>query len=353
MRDTVPPKLHQFNTAAIAPLLDALQDEDEELRYGVIWAVGRVHNSILGAELSPAAFEACLDRLENDPSARVRLSALNSLAQMHRQVDQGPLVKTFIAALGDEQEQIRAEAARWLGQFGDAKAVKSLIALLSKDESEFVRGRAAYALAFIEEDLASLSKAGDDATHALLTALSDPERLVRLRAIWALGQLKANTAIRSLSNILDSEGEDNYLEKRKAAEALGAIGDKSAVESLVTALQTQPHEGVRTSAAEALGVIKDKRIIDVLIHSLTTDLEANVRASAAKALHALGDRTSREALLAALEDESPEVRFRAVQALAVIGTKTTAVEPLTVIRDDPQSSRALRMAAEQALTAFT
>ncbi len=351
MRDGVPAKLHQFGEAAIPPLLEALQDEDEELRYGAVWAIGHIGPSILGAALAPQAFGPCEERLHSDPAVRVRLSALNTLVSIRNQLDQDALVEAFTAALSDEQEQIRAEAARWLGQFKNPSPTARLTEMLTGDESEFVRGRAAYALAYIEPELDSLAKTGTDGINALLTALSDPERSVRLRVIWTLGQLQSSAAIKSLSNILETKGDQNYQEKRKAAEALGQIGDKSAVEALVTALQTETHEGVRSSAAEALGMLKDKRIMDVLIRSLTTDTETSVRASAAKALEALGDTAAVDALIQALDDENDDVQFRAIHALRVLGD-ARAVEALTALCDDPQTSKQSRVAAERALAAI-
>ena len=350
-RDGVPSKLHQFGEAAIAPLLEALEQGSEELRYGAVWAIGRVHNSFLGAMLSPVALEPCIKLLNSDESARVRLSALNTLIALADNADHTPISQAFIQALGADQEQIRAEAARWLGQFANPEALEPLHDMLINDPSVLGRGRAAYALAYIEPGLNTLSLTGEIGVDALLTALSDTERGVRLRAIWALGQLKSGKAIKSLTNILEKEGDEYYLEKRKAAEALGQIGDKSAVEALVTVLQTENHAGVRSSAVEALGELGDKRIVEVLVRCLSKDPEAAVRASAAKALESLGEKSAADALISALEDENDDVRYRAAHALQVVGNKR-AVQPLSALIEDVHSNKQIRTAAERALEAI-
>jgi HEAT repeat protein len=148
-RDLVPSKLHQFGELAVAPLLETLEHSSEEYRYGALWAIGRVHNSVLGAALAPLALEPCIALLNSDESPRVRMSALQTLMILASNADRGPVVNAFVRALKADQDQIRAEAARWLGQFADPKAIEPLHELLLNDPSELVRGRAANALAYL------------------------------------------------------------------------------------------------------------------------------------------------------------------------------------------------------------
>ncbi len=67
--------------------------------------------------------------------------------------------------------------ARSLGKIG----LSALIAAL-KDEDKEVRGRAANALG-------QIGPAAKEAVPALIAALKDEDRLVRLHAAWALGQI--------------------------------------------------------------------------------------------------------------------------------------------------------------------
>ncbi|MAS37738.1 MAG: hypothetical protein CL610_27325 [Anaerolineaceae bacterium] len=348
-RESVPSKLYEYGEAAVDPLIAALQADDEQLRKGAAWAIGRVINSDLGVALLPVAQEPLIECLTGDESGRVRLQALNTLIALSNSENRAALLEPMMAALSDSQEPVRMEAIRWLGQFGDADALKPLLAVLQEDASDKVKGRAAYALASIEPDLKTLSSAGDAGVRALITATKDEERGIRLRAIWALGILKPAEASRVLMDILEQNG--NVPEKRKAAESLGQIGDRSALDALMIALQFDAHEGVRSSAADALGMIGDERALNMLIRALHSDATPSVRASAARALEALGDAGAVEPLILALEDEHHDVRFRAVNALGKLGD-ARAVEPLQTLLQDSQFNKQIRVAVEQALGAI-
>lgn len=345
-RETVPSRLQQFGEPAIEPLIAALQDSDENVRQGAAWAISRLNNSLLGALIKPAALDPLIERLRSDESGRVRSQALNTLIVLTTESERAMLVDSLIAALEDSQETVRAEAARMLGQIRDTQAVEPLRAMLENDAAVKVRGRAAYALAYIEPGLETLKTTGAAGIEALLTATRDHERSVRLRAIWALGQLKAEQAIKPLADML--EGGASAPEKRRAAEALGQIGSTSAADSLIMALQFDADDGVRAAAAEALGRLDDRRVVSMLVRSLHHDAIPVVRASAARALEWAGSPNAIEPLILALRDSSSEVRFRVVCALGVLGD-ARAVDPLTTLLKDANITRQIRMAAEQAL----
>ncbi len=345
-RDTVPTKLHQFGESAVEPLVAALQAEDENLRVGVAWVIGRVKDSVLGEALKTSALQPLIECLLHDESGRGRLQALNTLVLLANDSNRSDLIGPFMAALQDSQEGVRAEAVRWLGQHQVTEAAEVLRQLMQQDPSERVRGRAAYALAYIEPDLSSLRAAGEAGIEALTAAVKDPERSVRLRAIWALGMLRNSASVRLLASVLDGNG--HFQEKRMAAEALGQLGDGSAAEALIMALQFDSHEGVRSSAAEALGILGDQRALSMLIRSLLNDAQPSVRASAARALEIMGDASAVEPLIEALEDIRPEVRFEAARALGTLGDPR-AVEALNALANEAQASRHIREAAAKAV----
>ncbi|RMF83541.1 MAG: NACHT domain-containing protein, partial [Nitrospirae bacterium] len=88
---------------------------------------------------------------------------------------------------------------------------------------------------------------------------------------------------------------------RRAAEALGKLGDPRAVEPLLQALGDESR-GVRRAAAEALGKLGDPRAVEPLLQALG-DRYSDVRLAAAEALGKLGDPRAVEPLLQALRDE--------------------------------------------------
>jgi HEAT repeat protein len=128
---------------------------------------------------------------------------------------------TLLLEALDRNDDVARCAARELGKMGDAAAVVPLAGALRRPET----GQAA------AEALATL---GAPSVDALVTALGDP-----------------NGAARAL-----------------AAEALGKIGDRRAVEPLSNVLAQDAEYGVRIAAAAALGQLKDQRAIWVLVATL-------------------------------------------------------------------------------------
>jgi HEAT repeat protein len=113
-----------------------------------------------------------------------------------------------------------------------------------------------------------------------------------------------------------------------AALALGRIGDRRAVESLILAL-ADSDTFVRESAISALGKLGDPRSVNALCAALN-DSNDFVRFDAATALGELKDPRAVEPLIAALKDPDPEIRGQAAAALGKIGDPK-AVGPLKAV----------------------
>lgn len=85
--------------------------------------------------------------------------------------------------------------------------------------------------------------------NALKDALKMPHSLTRAHAAEGLGLLKAEDSGPALVAAL----KDHYqLVRSYAARALGKIGDRAAIESLIEVLAVDPFFGARAEAAEAL-----------------------------------------------------------------------------------------------------
>ena len=256
------------------------------------------------------ATETLLDALRDPWEREPTVDILTSIG--------APAVELLVAALGDQDENVRWCAALVLGAIGDARAVEPLIAALDNPKG-WVRWRAAGALGEI----------GDPrAVGPLIAALNDQNEDVRWRAAEALGKIGDRRALEPLIAILT--GPDAVM-RRSAALALGAIGDARSVEWLVDALLDQD-EVLRRNAAEALGRIGDARAVEPLIDALD-DPDASVRRSAAESLGKINDTCAAEPLIDALGDPDASVRRSVVEALGRIGD-ARAVEPLiAVLRD--------------------
>jgi len=109
-----------------------------------------------------------------------------------------------------------------------------------------------------------------------------------------------------------------------AAEALGEIGDNRAVEPLLAALKSDETSGVRWKAVEALAKLGTPAVAG-LIGALQHE-DDDVRWKAAIGLGEIGDPKAIPPLIDLLCDDDRFVRSRAAYALSMIGE--AAVDPL-------------------------
>lgn len=111
-------------------------------------------------------------------------------------------------------------------------------------------------------DVLALKSKGD--IDGLIEALNyDKDHNLRISAAWALGELGDSSAIEPLIDALD----DRKLVKDVIAKALGEIGQPQAVEPLLDLLGDESWE-VRGTAAKSLGKIGDTRAVEPLIKTL-------------------------------------------------------------------------------------
>jgi HEAT repeat protein len=105
----------------------------------------------------------------------------------------------------------------------------------------------------------------------------------------------------------------------KAAEALGEIGHKSAVQPLAQTLLKDKNANVRARAADALGDIGHKSAVQPLAQTLLKDKDYFVKWRAAVALGDIGHESGVQPLVQVLKDGYGDIRRRAVEALGKIG----------------------------------
>jgi HEAT repeat protein len=161
------------------------------------------------------------------------------------------------------------------------------------------------------ENSAELEKQGVEGLIKALTDSTDP--LVRQYAAYLLGKAQNPRAIQPL---IASLADFDKSVREQATLALSAIG-KAAIEPLAEAMK-EPKWETRYRAAEALGKIADEKAVKPLIQGLKDNRE-HVRYMAAKGLRELGDSDAVEPMIILLKDENRYVRMMAVRALDVIG----------------------------------
>jgi len=236
-----------------------------------------------------------------DPNATTRREAATAL----RDIGDPNALKPLMVALQDDYSGVRSLAAEALGEIGKKEAVEPLINLL-QDEEQNVCANAAEALGKIGSP-----KAGEP----LVKALKEVKAGYRRYIVDALATIRYTPAVGSLIDLLKNDPtEDN---RRRAAFALGEIGDARAVEPLIAAVRTD-RTNVRIGAARALGDLKDPRAIEALIEALIDDW--GFEHVAAKALGKIGDPRAIEPLIAAItrKDKYSNLRSAAAEALDLI-----------------------------------
>ncbi len=149
---------------------------------------------------------------------------------------------------------------------------------------------------------------------------------VNLRVIFlkAISNYKDIKSITPVLYCLNNKNE-HYKTRLAAAEALGKIGDKNAVESLINIVSDEEEKSVyvRESAAMALGMIGDMRALDPFLSILETKKNFLNKFTFLKerVIEAIGkfsiphNKRVFLALKEALLDDSPQVRLNAVESL--------------------------------------
>lgn len=245
-----------------------------------------------------------------------------------------------ITLLRSKDAKQRLQAVKELARFENPRTIKYLVKVLDDEDDKVTN-------TIVE----ILSKFGEPAVEPLLAALHGRQR-AGWAATQALGQIWQLPDLKKLG--------DNKMDiQQSAAIALGKLGDKRTVTSLIVALKFGD-ENVRSAAAEALGKLGDVQAVEPLIAALKYRGE-NVRRAAtqalgriwqlsyliklgsnnnwerglaAGALGKLGDVRVVEPLIAALKDSDKDVRRAATGALGKLGD-VRAVEPLlTVLKDN-------------------
>tara|TARA_B100001250_G_C19481256_1_gene648807 strand:- start:95 stop:571 length:477 start_codon:yes stop_codon:yes gene_type:complete len=95
--------------------------------------------------------------------------------------------------------------------------------ICNEDERMFLRMRALFALRNV---------GGPDALDALAAAFSSDSALLKHEIAYVMGQMQDSYAVSCLIERLSDHNED-LMVRHEAAEALGAIGDRAAIDTLM------------------------------------------------------------------------------------------------------------------------
>jgi HEAT repeat protein len=197
-----------------------------------------------------------------------------------------------------------------------------------------------------------LAKIGTPAVPRLIEALSDKDGYIREAAANALGMIGNKSAVEPLIRALQYRDEQVYEDdedseaRMRAALALGRIGDPQAFDPLIKAISEDDMQ-LSWYAIEALGMLRDPRAIPVLITTLEHP-DIDRRKSASSALVKFGDAAIMP-LINIAKDTNRKWRIFAIKALGEIGD-TRAIKALNDLLNDEDET--VRLYAAESVNAI-
>lgn len=171
----------------------------------------------------------------------------------------------------------------------------------------------------------------DLAEAAVKKALEDPELSVRREAVRALGRLRAEWARERVEAEASKPGDLRL----PAVEALGLLGGKSALPTLMSAYAADD-PALRIVAMRALAATREPEALSAIVFAMTYDPDASAREVASQTIVAVGsDRAASELRRLALDRAQPAgPRARAVLGLSLLQGKD-ALRDFARLVEDP------------------
>lgn len=261
------------------PLVDALKSPDWIVRMHAATALGRIGDAGVAASLMP---------LLQDKVKAVREEAAQALASIGEAA-----LPRLVMGLKHEDWLVRLHTIEALGKMKSAKTVEPLLYLMFNDRDSAVRVDAARSLGEIGEARA---------VEFLITAMADAD--IRPTAIEALGKIGDRRAVPALVGVITGAERpkdsrplhgcgDRYDEEMGAMEAavkaLARIREEATIPTLITALQNTL---IREEAATAL-VACGPPAIPSLQEVLKKERDENILYHVKESLRQLGWRPNR------------------------------------------------------------
>jgi bilin biosynthesis protein len=187
--------------------------------------------------------EAFFEQLKH-PNPHLRDRAMMEIAENQDETT----IPRLMAILDEADTTYRRAAVKALGVIG-ADTVPSLVDALLNSSNVTVRGSAAKAIAQVVINYPEVPLS-DEGMQGLKTALNDPNPVVHIAAVMALGEIGA-PAVETLIEALQTT--DNPALGVSIVNALGSIGDLRGLEVLTQVIENEETDSyVRESATSAL-----------------------------------------------------------------------------------------------------
>ncbi|NOZ54597.1 MAG: HEAT repeat domain-containing protein [Gammaproteobacteria bacterium] len=234
-------------------------------------------------------------------------------------------VATLVNHLHDDDIDVCIDAAEALGHIGDTRAVAPLLEVLHHNPENDVKTVVVEVLGQLGDNQA-ISKLLELATSPLKDSEWDDDDTwdsnwdIQIKAVKALGHLRARAAVKPLSNLLNND--ECQVEQSDLFNTLARIGDAGEQVLIEHLQQDIPRQ--RRRAARALGLACSTKGSRALGRALQ-DPQPDVRAAAANALANGHHIRYLNALLLLLRDPCDDVREAALKAINKLTTENNTV----------------------------
>jgi len=309
----------QRDPRAIPALLAALDDADINVRYHAIEALGKIR--------AAEAVDALLD-VASSGDFFLAFPAIDALIR----IGDRRAASRLVPLLGDDL--LSGPAADALGRLGDEEVVAPLAALLNQPNApSLVIAQSLATLYQHYEDsyregahIADLSrKMINTAGIQNLLEVLDGASTDQLRHLaLVLGWLEGPAVERALTGIIGHQSA-----RKEIIEALVRYGSR-VTDLLIEQLNSEDLR-VRQAAVIALGRIGDRKAVPTLIRILNTERDLVIEA--AGALAKIGDPRAFEMLLGLIGDPDAGVRQAAISAINSLGHPEMASRAVTLLQD--------------------
>lgn len=329
---------------AVRPLIEALGDPDQFVRTNAAYSLGRLGDR--------QAVEALMDAVHLDDN-RVKIRAIDSLGA----IADNRALPILIDTLQDKDRAARSNSATALGKIADKRAVEPLIRALADPDGN-TRRSSVEALTRIGDDrafepIAGLIKndidqgvrasainsatklGGAKAIEPILEVFQGKSLELRNLAAIALGQMRSPEATKAILGLMAQVDLANMSNLRPALSLFFKEAGDDGRSQLKAALVDQDL-ATRQRALLLTAILADANSGESLIKALK-DPSSEMRALAALLLGRSHNLQAVTALRQALADSDESVKFRAGEALALMGVPK--YEPPKVISNSNELAK--------------
>lgn len=225
-----------------------------------------------------------------------------------------PSLPHLAGAIKSPYIEAKRNAAEALSMFRETEAASILVTALFDRE--------------LQRDVERYLKyIGPVSIKPLLPLIDEKNEEVRYSALTILGALGEKSALKPLLKALKNDKM-----RSSAIEALGGIREAKAAKALLPFLKNE-NAGIRAQAADSLGLIGNKLAIDPLADLLGTEKDRNAQSGIIGALGNLHARTASQSIMVFLKDENGQLRITAARALLNIAAPDSAAALVEALED--------------------